>query len=215
MPIPITLTAHGQPAQVLTVPTSWADVTLATFVTLHAPEPGEQCTAAELLLGLPAGGLGQLAADDVPYLANLLEFANDPSPVLELLPTPGLPDVGTLPYGTLVMAQQHLLANAERPMLASAPYLLALYRVQLAYGKYDEAKVAACLAALLAAPVTECYGDLSHFLQACRTWQPGTRQARPTTLTPMTKNSTPTRTRRWLSALGLSSAWTWPPVAAS
>lgn len=63
------ITPDGTVAQVLTVPTQWADVSLHTFVQLHAPEPDEHRTAAELLLGLETGGLNQLAADDVPYLA--------------------------------------------------------------------------------------------------------------------------------------------------
>ena len=202
MPTTLTLiTPDGQPAQVLTVPTSWADVSLAQFVALHAPTPGDERTAAELLLGLPAGGLGQLAADDVPYLANMLAFAQDASPVLALLPTPGLPDVGSLPYGTLLLAQAVFEAEPDRPALAYGPNLLALYRSQMVLGKYNGDHVAACLAALLAAPVTESYADLSHFLQACRNWQPGTRQTTPTTASPKTRNWKLTPTHRWLNAL--------------
>lgn len=200
--------------QVLTVPTSWADVPLAQYVALLAPVEGDQRTAAELLLGLEAGGLNDLAADDIPYLANLLVFAGDASPVLELLPTPGLPEVGTLPYGTLLMAQQHIQADPERPLLAYGPYLLALYRVQLAYGKYDEAKVAACHEALLAAPVTECAGDMGHFIGGYRNWLNGTPQTKPTTSTPKTKSLMP-GLRNWLSGLGLSLGWTARPAAPS
>ena len=211
MPFPVTLHPTGQ---VLIAPTSWADVTLATFVALRAPVESDQRTAAELLLGLEAGGLNQMAADDVPYLANLLDFANDASPVEELLPTPGLPQVGTLPYGILLEAQNHMRADQGRPLLAYGPYLLALYRVQLAYGKYDEAKVAAALQALLASPVTECYGDMAHFIGGYRTWLNGTPQTKPTTSTPKTTSSTP-GVRKFLSGLGLFSGWTWPPGAPS
>jgi hypothetical protein len=161
MPTTLTLQPTGQ---VLTVPTSWADVSLAQFVALHAPAEGEPRTAAELLLGLEAGALDDLHIDEVQYFTTLLAFAADPSPVLELLPTPGLPDVGSQPYGCLVDVQQRLEEEPDRPWLAHGPYLLALYRVQLTYGRYDASKVAACEAALLAAPVTEVYGDMAHFI---------------------------------------------------
>jgi hypothetical protein len=134
-------------ALALRVPTQWVDVTLAQFVALHAPEPDDTRRQAEVLCGLSAGYLDEMAADDVRYLANLLEFSLDITDVLALLPTPGLPDIGSLPYGILLEAQNHIEANPERPMLAHGPYLLALYRVQLAYGKYDRAKVEAALAA--------------------------------------------------------------------
>lgn len=147
--LPLT-TPDGAEAFALAVPTQWADVTLAQFVTLCAPAAQEARTAAEILCGLAAGTLENLAVRDVAYLTTLLTFAADPAPVLELLPTPGLPDVGTLPYGTLLLAQQHLSAHADQPPLFHFPHLLALYRVQLAFGKYDAARVAACEAALRA-----------------------------------------------------------------
>jgi hypothetical protein len=161
MPTPLT-TLGGTLAQVLTLPRKWVDVSLEQFVALYAA-PDATHRAAEVLCGLEAGSLDNLAADDVKYLASLLAFATDPSPVLELLLTPNLPDIGNLPYGTLLLAQQHLEANPERPWLFYGPYLLALYRVQLAFGKYDAGKVAACEAALLAAPVTESYADAIFF----------------------------------------------------
>ena len=107
MPTTLHLTTpDGAVAQMLSVPTQWADVTLAQFVALLAPEPDDERSKAEVLLGLEGGGLNQLAADDVVYLANLLQFSKDVSPVLELLPTPGLPDVGALPYAALLLVQQ-------------------------------------------------------------------------------------------------------------
>lgn len=208
MPTTLTLTAPGQPAQALTVPTSWADVPLAHFVALLAPEPGDQRTAAELLTGLDAGALGQLAADDVVYLANLLEFSSDPGPVLELLPPPGLPDVGALPWGCLVLCQQHFEANDERPALASLPYVLAVYRCQLAHGNTD--RLEQVLAQVLAAPVTEVYAEAQAFYSACQQSLSGTPRTRATTMTPPTKSSTPAA-KSWLSGLGLRWPWTrWP-----
>ena len=170
-------------ALALAVPTQWADVTLGQYIARFAPEPGDTRRPAEVLCGLSAGYLDNMAADDVRYLANLLAFSTDTTDVLALLPTPGLPDIGSLPYGILLEAQGYIGANPERPMLAHGPYLLALYRVQLAYGKYDVAKVAAAEAALLAAPVTESYADMNHFLNSWSNWLKGTN------LSPKTKSS--------------------------
>ncbi|MGI4884267.1 MAG: hypothetical protein ACRYFR_04840 [Janthinobacterium lividum] len=217
MPYPLQLTASdGSAPQVLPVPTSWADVTLAQYVALFAPAPDEARTAAELLCGLPAGYLGALAANDVGYLANLLAFAADPSPVLERLPTPGLVDVGSLPWGVLLLAQQALGEQPDRALLAYGPRILALYRTQLAFGSpLNLDRVDACEAALLAAPVTESYADLSHFLQACRKWSPGTpRTKTKTPTTQPTKKSKPAMTPL-RNASGRFSAWIRQAMATS
>jgi hypothetical protein len=200
--------------QVLPVPTQWADVTLAQFVTLFAPEPDDTRRLAEVLMGLEAGGLDDLAADDVQYIANLLAFAADPSPVLELLPTPGLPSVGSQPYGVLLLAQQRMEAEPERPWLSYGAHLLALYRVQLLWGKCDLSRVAACEAALLASPVTEVYADAAFFLNSYRTWLNDSPPTKPTTTSPQT-----TKSRRALknSATALRRFWAsiWPRAAMS
>jgi hypothetical protein len=215
MPTTITLiTPAGAPAQVLTVPTQWRDVTLAQYVALHAPVADEPRTVAELLLGLEAGALGQLAADDVPLLAGLISFTDDVEDVLQLLPTPGLPDVGSLPYGCLLLCQQHFEANGDRPDLASLPFLLAVYRCQLTYGSVDGERVGKMLELLLASPVTEVYADGAYFLAACRNWRPGTRRTKPTTTSPKTKSTMPA-VKTWLRGLGLPSHWTRSPAATS
>lgn len=202
MPTTLTLQPTGQ---VLTVPTSWADVTLQQFVALHAPEPGDERTAAEVLLNLPSGGLDQLAAQDVPYLANLLAFATDSSPVLELLPSVEVADPGALPWGCLLLVQQHFQAHPDRPDLFHLPRVLAIYRAQLTWGNTN--KVAAIEQALLASPVTEVYAEGAAFFGRCRQLSNGTSPTRQTTTSPPTKNSTPTPTRPWLSGLGLP--WHW------
>jgi hypothetical protein len=199
-----TLTLHPT-ARVLTVPTSWADVSLAQFVALHAPEADDERRPAELLLSLEAGGLDQLAADDVQYLSNLLAFASDASDMEALLPTPGLPDVGSLPWGCLVLCQQQFEANAERPALASLPYVLALYRCQLRYGNTD--RLDQVLAAVLAAPVTEVYADGAFFLAAARRSRSGTPPTKATTQSPTTTSLKPVA-RSWRRALGLRWPWT-------
>jgi len=211
MSSPITLTTpDGQAAQVLTVPTSWADVSLGQYVALLAPSEGEPRTALDVLLGLEAGSLNQLAADDVPYLANLLEFANDHSPVLELLPTPGLPDVGTLPWGCLVLCQEHFRENEERPALASLPYVLAVYQCQLRYGNTN--RLDQVLTTVLAEPVTAVYADAAFFSAAARRSLSGTPRTKATTVSPPTKNSTPAA-KSWLNDLGLRWPWTRSPKA--
>jgi hypothetical protein len=215
MPFPLTLTTpDGATALTLTVPTQWADVSLGQFVALLAPAADDTRRQAEVLCSLEAGALDQLAADDVQYVANLLAFAADASPVLELLPTPGLPSVGSLPYGILLEAQQHMATHEGRAWLACGPYLLALYRVQLLYGKYSAEKVAACEAALLAAPVTESYADAAFFLSSYKAWQSGSGPTKPTTTSPKTPNST-RGMRSWLNGLGLSLGWMQPPAVTS
>lgn len=202
MPTTLTLQPTGQ---VLNVPTSWADVTLAQFVALHAPEPGEQRTVAELLLGLEAGALNQLAADDVPLIANLIAFAQDTSEVEALLPTPALPEVGGLPWGVLVLCQNQFQANAERPALASLPYVLAAYRCQLRYGNTD--RLEQVLAQVLAAPVVEVYADGMAFTSACQRSLSGTPRKTATTTSQPTKKSKPAAST-WRSGLGLRWPWT-------
>lgn len=206
------ITPDGAVAQALTVPTQWADVTLAQYVALLAPAPDDERSQAEILCGLAAGGLGQLAADDVGYLANLLEFAQHSEAVTQLLPPPGLPDVGSLPYGCLLLVQQHFDANAERPLLAYLPYVLAVYRCQLTWGSTD--KLAETLAAVLAAPVTEVWAEAQAFTTACRSWLAGTRPMKPTPPTPKTKSLTQ-EAKTWLSGLGLRFRSTPSPAAAS
>jgi hypothetical protein len=192
MAFPLTLTTpDGATVHSLLVPTCWADVTLAQFVALFAPVADESRSQAEVLVGLPAGGLGQLAFDDVAYLSTLLAFATDPADVLALLPTPGLPDIGTLPYGSFLLAQQHVQGNADRPALASMPHLLALYRQTMLWGNADNsARLAACEEALLAAPVTEVYADAAFFLNCYQQLVHATRPTRPTTTSPKTRKST-------------------------
>ncbi|MGI4819893.1 MAG: hypothetical protein ACRYFV_01670 [Janthinobacterium lividum] len=196
MPYRLTL-ASTAPFQdlIVDVPTSWADVPLSVFLDVVAPLPDDSRMQAETLCGLPAGTLDALAAQDAVYLQNLLAFSQDASDVLAQLPTPGLPDIGTLPYGQLMMAQSYLEQNPDRPALAYGPYLCALYRTYLTWGKFDEAKVSACLAALLASPVLDVYADCSFFLNSYRQLRSGTPRTPTTTKTPKTKRLTQAASR--------------------
>ena len=187
----------------VTVPTRWADVSLAQFVTLYT-QP--DAAPVEVLCQLPAGTLERLSVQAVEQLATLLTFATDTSPVLEALPTPGLPDIGSLSYGTLLLAQQYLTANPARPASFYMPRLLALYRMELVYGKYLAAKVTACEAALLATPVTETYPDAAFFLASLRRLQRGTPPTSPTTASPAMKSST-RAVKSWAKGSGRFSAW--------
>jgi hypothetical protein len=197
MPTTLLLTTpDGQPAQTLTVPTQWADVTLGQYVALQAPEPDDERRPAEILLGLEAGGLDQLAADDVKYLSNLLAFSQDASDVEALLPAPGLPDIGTLPFGILLLAQQYVESVLDRAPLAYGPHLCALYRVQMTFGRYDQAKVEACAAALLASPCIEVAADCAFFLSSYQNWQRGT-------LPTKRMSTSPTTMRKKLAMTGL------------
>lgn len=207
------LTPDGTVAKTLVCPTQWADVSFQTFCDLLAPEPDDTRTAAEVLLGLKAGGLGQLAADDVPLIANLLAFTEHVEDVTQLLPPPGQNyEVGSLPYGCLLLVQQHMEANAERPLLASLPYVLAVYRCQRTWRSTD--RLAETLAAVLAAPVTETWAEAQNFTQACLIWRAGTRPKTPTLTSPKTRSLTPAQ-KTWLSGLGLRFPWTRSPAAAS
>lgn len=192
----------------LVVPTSWADVTLDTYLRLHA---GDNTAMLSVLTGLDAATIDQLAADDVGYLANCLAFAADLSPLLELLPTPGLPEVGASPYGLLVLATQYVEELPEgTPGIEAAPYLYALYRCQQVWGKVDDAKIEAIRAAVLAEPVTKVYADVAFFLSSYR---------RATSVTRPTPTTTPSpKKRSWRQALkalvsgsGPSSPSTRPP----
>jgi hypothetical protein len=194
MPTTITLQPTGQ---TVSVPTKWADVPLSRFLLLNGcAEPSDERSAAEVLLSLEAHALDHLLADDVHYLHTLLAFAQDPGDVLALLPTPDLPDVGQLPYGSLLLAQQVLTDNAERSWLASGPRILAIYRQTMLWGNADSApRLAACEEALLAAPVTEVYADMAAFSTALRMHLSGTAPKRPTKTSAQMKRKKPILSR--------------------
>lgn len=205
MPTSLTLTtADNSLTLPVTVPTRWADVTLAAFVALHT-QP--DAVPAEVLCGLEPGTVELLSVQAVAHLATLLAFATDPSPVLELLPTPGQNfAVGSMSYGTLLLVQQYIAANPDKPALFYMPRVLALYRTECVHGKYVAAKAEACEAALLAAPVTESYPDAAAFWGACKQWLNGTPQTQPMNQTPKTKRLT-RAAKSWRNASGTFSGW--------
>jgi hypothetical protein len=153
-------TADGNEARQLTVPTSWADVTLNEYLALAVPgirSPASVLTdlAPELLDNLPDAAR--------TLLGRCLSFAQDHAPLLELLPTPGLFEIGKCAYGLYQQAAQYVADYPGAPALARGAYLYALYRNPTS-SKMDHQLLALAHAAVLARPVTEVYADCAHFL---------------------------------------------------
>jgi hypothetical protein len=190
MPQTFTLTpSDGSDALTLTVPTSWGDVTLATYLRLLT-EPD----ALAVLLGLDSDTVGRIAADDAVYLVNALAFTADHGALAELEAEPGLLDVGTGPYSLLMLATQHIESLPDNtPGLVAAPYLFALYRCQQLYGKVDEAKVEAMRLAVLQEPVQRVYANCHFFIKGWRRSTSGT--------SPKKMNGSNPKKRNWKQAL--------------
>jgi hypothetical protein len=161
MPIALTLATDGQPAQQLTLPTAWPEVTLAQYLAAHAP--GSPHAPALRLSGLADAVLDELPADQADELAYHLVFASDEAALAALLPTPGLLEIGLSAYGLYELAQQWLAATPDAHPLAFGAYLHALYREPVGF-RPAPANVEAAHAAVLARPVTEAYADCLYFL---------------------------------------------------
>jgi hypothetical protein len=213
MPQHFTLTpADGSDALAITVPTSWADVALDTFLSLQAAGLGEPELLA-LLLDLDVATVERISANDAAYLINCLGFVMDASELYERPHAPDLPYIGPSPYGLLAVAQQHVQALPEgSPALAAAPFLYALYRSHQIYGKVDDAKLEAMRLAVLAAPVTEVFADVAFFLQSYRRATSGISQSQKTLSSPKKKN-TKRGWKSWVRDLVSSSPSTARPKA--
>lgn len=160
----LTSTAPGAAPVSFTLPTGWHEVTMATYLRLLTPHPTDSLLS--ILSGLVPAVIDQLQADDVVLLADTLSFALDHTELLELPPSPGLPDVGSAPYGLLQLATLAVNNLPEgAPALAAGPYLAALYRMHQVWGVADDAKVAAAEAAILASPCTEVVADCFFLLK--------------------------------------------------
>lgn len=183
----------------LAIPARWDEVTLATYLEFRGSD--ESILAA--ITGLDMEAVGRLAADDVTYVANCLAFMADPAPLLELMPSSDLPEVGASPYGLLMLATQHVESLPEgTPGMVAAPYLYALYRCQQLYGKADDAKVEAMRVAVLGEPVTKVFADVAFFLKSWRRATAGTPPRPRTQLSPKKLNTKPVL-KTFLSGLGL------------
>jgi hypothetical protein len=151
----LTLTpSDGSEPLILSVPTSWHDVTLQQYIDWQcSTEPAICCLA-----GITKAQLEQLPWEEAGYLLNLLAFA------AELPDAPVSPDlvaVGDATYGQMIAVQQYLEANPDQPEIWYAPFLYALYRSRQLYGSYDPARIEAMRAAILQEPVGQVFGDLT------------------------------------------------------
>jgi hypothetical protein len=153
-------TADGQPLTSVPMPITWPEVTLAQYLAVLADGP---TALASSLTGLSADALASLSPADQTLLASRLAFVLDPEPLLELLPTPGLLEIGQSAFGLLQQYQAYAAAHPTALPLAQGAYLYALYRAPTA-SRMPEAELAAAHAAVLAQPVTEVYADCTHFL---------------------------------------------------
>ena len=163
-------TTDGQPAQQLTLPTFWPDVTLGQYLALTA---AGAAPAEQLLTGLTAAQWAALDEASQQELSQRLLFLTDTQPLAELPPTPGLYAVGRSAYGLRQQAQQQLAAlPAEAPPLARAAVLYALYR-EPAGSTASPAHYEAAHAAVLVAPITAVYADCVHFLTSYHAYLTG------------------------------------------
>ena len=157
------------------IPTGWPDVSLAHYLALASPTP----PPAELLLtGLSSAQWASLDEADRAALSRQLLFVLDEQPLPQLLPTPGLYEVGRCAYGLYQLAQKQLAATPDAHPLAHGAYLYALYRVPLGTTP-TPAEVEAAHAAVLAQPVTEVYADCLFLLASYGRALSGTLPAGP------------------------------------
>jgi hypothetical protein len=176
MPEVLTLsTADGQLLTSVSMPTSWADVLLAQYLNVLAAGTASLVTS---LTDLSSDLLARLSPADQTLLASRLAFVLDPEPLLELLPMPGLLEIGQSAFGLLQQYQAYAAAHPTALPLAQGAYLYALYRAPTA-SRFPEAELAAAHAAVLAQPVTEVYADCAHFLTSYERAVTGTSRSGP------------------------------------
>ena len=166
MPITFTLATDGQPAQQLTLPANWAEVTLAQYLAAH--DGSSPHAPALRLSGLPSAVLDTLPTDAAELLAYHLAFANDPSALEAWQPTPGLYEIGLSMYGLQKQALKHLATLPENahPLVFGA-YLHALYTDRVGSTAPAE-QMAAAHTAVLARPLPEVYADCQYYLASWR-----------------------------------------------
>jgi hypothetical protein len=161
MPTNLTLTTtSSQPTQQITLPTAWPEVTLAQYLVILAAGP---LAVVPTLTGLSTEALASLSPTDQTLLASRLSFVLDPEPLLALLPTPGLLEIGRSAFGLLQQYETYAVAHPTALPLARGAYLYALYRAPTG-SRMPESELAAAHAAVLAQPVTAVYADCAHFL---------------------------------------------------
>jgi hypothetical protein len=202
MPATLTLTTTaGQLLANVTVPTCLPEVTLAQWLAFVAPNSPE---ADSVMTGLTPEIVATLREADRAQIMEHLLFLRDAAVLRELLPTPGLYEIGHCAYGLYLQALTHFEAHPDLTRAAQGAYLYALYSAP-AGSKMAPEKLAAAHAAVLAAPVTEVYADCQYFLAS---WE---RHVNGTTLPGPTQPSvlrillnTPAPPTGWLGKLGLN-----------
>lgn len=192
--------ADGTESYTLSVPTSWMDVTLQQYIDWQCSSEPDVCALA----GITQPQLDRLAWQDAAYLVNLLAFSaqHPDSPV-----SPDLKDPGSATYGQLLLATQYFEAHPGKPDVWYAPYLYALYRSRVVYGRYDEDKMEQMRAAILLEPVGACFGDVT-FIWAAWLLSMRATPPPPKTMPSPKRKSTRQALRNWVSGLGRCLPWT-------
>ena len=162
MPVTLTLaTTDGQPTQQLTLPTSWAEVTLGQYLAAHTA--GSAHAPALRLSGLADTVLDSLPVEQAADLAHHLGFASDEAALEALLPTPGLLEIGQSASALYYLAAERLATLPGAHPLAHGASLYAVYRAPSGT-RVTPAEAEAAHAAVLAQPVTQVYADCLYFL---------------------------------------------------
>ncbi|UOQ53066.1 hypothetical protein [Hymenobacter cellulosivorans] len=202
-------TTDGAETVILSVPTSWMDVSLQQFIDWQCSTDSAACCLA----GITQEQLDRLPWQDAGYLMNLLHFA---ATLPESEPSPDLMDPGSASYGQMMLVQARFEEYPDKPDIWHAPYLYALYRSQQIFKRYDEQKLQAMHEAILQEPVTNCLGDVLFFSAA---WWISSNATPPTpkTLPSPTMTSSTPAWKKWAAGLGRflpSMRWPRPSAAA-
>lgn len=190
-------TADASEQHVLSVPTTWDDVSVQQYLDWQSSDQPALCALA----GLTQAQLERLPLDEAGYLLNLLAFATEQpdSPA-----SPDLVDVGSATYGEMLLVQQHLAAHPDQPEIWYAPYLYALYRSRQVYGVVSDEKLEQMRAAVLEQPIGQVMGDLLFTYAAWRLSTSATPRT-PRTLPSPTTTKAKLGWRNWLRGLGFCS----------
>lgn len=197
-------TTDGQLLANVTVPTCLPDVTLSQWLAFVAPNSPE---ADSVMTGLTPEVLATLQEADRAQLLEHLLFLTEAPVLRELLPTPGLYEIGHCAYGLQCQAQAYFDAHPGLTRLAQGAYLCALYSAPTGSTMAPE-QLAAAHAAVLAAPVTEVYADCQYFLASWERNHNGTTIPGPTQpgLLRIVLDA-PAPPTSWLGKLGLGNLW--------
>jgi len=151
-------------AQSVNLPTTWTDLTVAQYLALATPGA---ISLAAVLPDLTPDMLAQLSTAEQELLATRVLAALDEQVLADLLPTPGLLEIGLSAHGLYQQAQRYLATIPDAHPLAHGAYLYALYREPAGFTA-NVAQIEAAHASVLARPITEVYADCRYFLASYR-----------------------------------------------